>query len=767
MVSNASSFSSITDSTMSLNIITVTLNMDSVNFLGISIVGQSTKSGDDGIYVGSIMKGGAVAQDGRIEPGDMILEVNGISFEDMSNDDAVRTLREQVQNPGQYPAVYACPRFPPLPKSSHGAWFHRMWSPRRLNFGYPSLLPPLSRLVSGPAPITLVVAKCWDANPRGGYFTIPRQEPVRPIDPRAWVLHTNAMTANDPSRGATNGGQGQAGGSGSSTSSGEDSVSTIGNRRRTGSGNNASGAPGGAQQQQGGGSFSIAAMLAQQQQQQRFKQQQGSQQQAQQSLLPSGFRAPPQATSCMLPGFSNQGAQSVVTLSSSIPETERFCLPPEPLTVATDVKTVIQAMMLPDSGLDIRDRVWLKITLPNAFIGSDLVDWLYRNVEGFADRRDCRKYAANLLKFGLIHHTVNKSTFSEQCYYVFGDITGIANPTSLKTDFSALSLEEVDSVSEIGALAAAQQNWSHSTASTRLTVGGNGSPQVPMATQPQQPPPSQATQQQQMAVSSSAGPFGLPSSVFHSAGGGGGKLVPTQSQHPGQNGFRMNNNGLVDIPMQRNYSRHTVKKNRAKIGKWAHSNDFVDVYLKEMNDPFSAPAYIRIVQLYGACTFRMSQFQILTIMSSGSSSSSSSCESATENTLSTTDKIDLNGVGGSSGLSPFLPIATSSFRAPPKLEQSVVQQQQKVATPPTHKNPVGSGGGNAECRSSSSGSSCCSEEEEHAHPATGMLPQQQIQAPPSSLIPGGHGGKPLPPPRASSPPPTMTSPGLYLNMASS
>ena len=43
-------------------------------------------------------------------------------------------------------------------------------------------------------PINLVVAKCWDPNPKG-YFTIPRQEPVRPIDPRAWVLHTNAMTA--------------------------------------------------------------------------------------------------------------------------------------------------------------------------------------------------------------------------------------------------------------------------------------------------------------------------------------------------------------------------------------------------------------------------------------------------------------------------------------------------------------------------------------------------------------------------------------------
>lgn len=49
--------------------------MEAVNFLGISIVGQSNRGGDGGIYVGSIMKGGAVALDGRIEPGDMILQV--------------------------------------------------------------------------------------------------------------------------------------------------------------------------------------------------------------------------------------------------------------------------------------------------------------------------------------------------------------------------------------------------------------------------------------------------------------------------------------------------------------------------------------------------------------------------------------------------------------------------------------------------------------------------------------------------------------------
>jgi segment polarity protein dishevelled len=134
-MSRTSSYSSITDSTMSLNIITVQINMDTVNFLGtfelnrkwgtrlissifpgISIVGQSNRGGDGGIYVGSIMKGGAVQLDGRIEPGDMILQVNDINFENMTNDEAVKVLREVVQKPG---------------------------------------------------PVKLVVAKCWDPNPKG------------------------------------------------------------------------------------------------------------------------------------------------------------------------------------------------------------------------------------------------------------------------------------------------------------------------------------------------------------------------------------------------------------------------------------------------------------------------------------------------------------------------------------------------------------------------------------------------------------------------
>ncbi|KAM9106932.1 segment polarity protein dishevelled homolog DVL-1 isoform 3-T3 [Megaptera novaeangliae] len=233
----ASSFSSITDSTMSLNIITVTLNMERHHFLGISIVGQSNDRGDGGIYIGSIMKGGAVAADGRIEPGDMLLQVNDVNFENMSNDDAVRVLREIVSQTG---------------------------------------------------PISLTVAKCWDPTPRS-YFTIPRE------------------------------------------------------------------------------------------------------------------------------------------------------LEEVPLTVKSDMGAVVRVMQLPDSGLEIRDRMWLKITIANAVIGADVVDWLYTHLEGFRERREARKYASSMLKRGFLRHTVNKITFSEQCYYVFGDLCSNLAALNLNSGSSGAS----------------------------------------------------------------------------------------------------------------------------------------------------------------------------------------------------------------------------------------------------------------------------------------------------------------------------------------
>ncbi|XP_068440603.1 segment polarity protein dishevelled homolog DVL-3 isoform X2 [Clinocottus analis] len=268
------SFSSVTDSTMSLNVITVTLNMERYNFLGISIVGQSNDRGDGGIYIGSIMKGGAVAGDGRIEPGDMLLQVNNINFENMSNDDAVKVLRDIVHKPG---------------------------------------------------PVTLTVAKCWDPSPRD-CFSLPRSEPVRPIDPAAWVSHTAAMTGLPPHYGET--------------------PNSHGGER-------------------------------------------------------PARPAPPITCRCV----------------SGVHEENH-------LTIHSDMPAVVKAMADPESGLEVRDRMWLKITIPNAFIGSDVVDWLHRTLDGFTDRREARKYAGNLLKAGFIRHTVNKVTFSEQCYYVFGDLCG-------------------------------------------------------------------------------------------------------------------------------------------------------------------------------------------------------------------------------------------------------------------------------------------------------------------------------------------------------
>lgn len=42
------------------------------------------------------------------------------------------------------------------------------------------------------------------------------------------------------------------------------------------------------------------------------------------------------------------------------------------LSIHSDMGTVAKAMASPESGLEVRDRMWLKITIPNAFIGNML-----------------------------------------------------------------------------------------------------------------------------------------------------------------------------------------------------------------------------------------------------------------------------------------------------------------------------------------------------------------------------------------------------------
>ncbi|TMS35484.1 hypothetical protein L596_002879 [Steinernema carpocapsae] len=284
--SRASSFTSITESSMSLDVITVTLNMDTVNFLGISIVGQSSNRGDNGIYVANIMKGGAVALDGRIEAGDMILQVNDVSFENFTNDQAVDVLRDAVARRG---------------------------------------------------PIKLTVAKCWESAQKNCFpVPRPRDEPVRPIDTQAWIQHTNAMR----------------------------------------------GMP---------------------------------------SIMEGSEGAP-----TPVPGQYSQHqrphSSSTVTSGGSGPNTVIGNGPNHiQLDSKMDKRKVVEAMAMPNSGLDIKDRTWLKILIPMCFLGTDLVNWLIEHVHGLKDSKEAKKYAMELLQAKLIKHVVKKVTFTEQCYYELGE----------------------------------------------------------------------------------------------------------------------------------------------------------------------------------------------------------------------------------------------------------------------------------------------------------------------------------------------------------
>uniref|UniRef100_A0A183BSZ8 Segment polarity protein dishevelled homolog DVL-3 n=1 Tax=Globodera pallida TaxID=36090 RepID=A0A183BSZ8_GLOPA len=309
--SRTSSLSSMTETSMALEVIT--LNMNTVNFLGISIVGQSYPRGDNGIYA-NVMPGGAVALDGRIEPGDMILQVNDVSFENFKNDQAVDVLKRAVNTRG---------------------------------------------------PIKLTVAKSFDAG-RTNYFSVPSREPVRPIDTHAWVQHTNAI------RGMT---------------------STLVNAMNAipeGSEGTPTPIPG----QYPPSSSSLLHTFA---------------------PTTSVPNQRPASSSTSTGSGGGGAAQTIVGPGGVVLSV------PHRLDVHSDKRKVILSLAMPNSGLDIRDRTWLKIPIPKSFLGSALIDWLIENVEGLKDRKEARKYASALLKDKLIAHVVNKVTFTEQCYYIFGE----------------------------------------------------------------------------------------------------------------------------------------------------------------------------------------------------------------------------------------------------------------------------------------------------------------------------------------------------------
>lgn len=86
--------------------------------LGVSVKGKtgsqnssndstsSRNDGDLGIFVRSVLNGGAASRDGRLKTNDQLLAVNGISLLGQSNAQAMDTLRRtMVHMPGKYPKM--------------------------------------------------------------------------------------------------------------------------------------------------------------------------------------------------------------------------------------------------------------------------------------------------------------------------------------------------------------------------------------------------------------------------------------------------------------------------------------------------------------------------------------------------------------------------------------------------------------------------------------------------------------------------------------
>lgn len=64
--------------------------------LGISVKGKTSGSQDLGIFIKSVINGGAASRDKRLRTNDQLLNVNGISLLQQSNSDAMETLRKAM-----------------------------------------------------------------------------------------------------------------------------------------------------------------------------------------------------------------------------------------------------------------------------------------------------------------------------------------------------------------------------------------------------------------------------------------------------------------------------------------------------------------------------------------------------------------------------------------------------------------------------------------------------------------------------------------------
>lgn len=303
---NGAHFNLDTNSSMSntkyMNLVTVQLNLNDFNLLGIVIVGKSNENNiDGGIYVGEIKNNSVVAQDGRIESGDMLVRINNVNIMGMTNKRAVEILREAVQKSG---------------------------------------------------PLRLVVAKCQSVKSRG-HFTVAHDQVFSLIDTAAWVANSAKQSTH----------------------------ATDYPNRYDKLNNNT----------------------------------------IRSSVLPTCATTPrPSSAVDETTGSSNMRKFNI-RLGGSLRSYDRCSLSPTMHKDKIDIIKVVQRMMLPTSGLEVKDREWLKITVPKAFLGSDVIQWLEKNVSGFQNRREIKNYASRMLELGYFRDLIASKSFSEKCYYVFAN----------------------------------------------------------------------------------------------------------------------------------------------------------------------------------------------------------------------------------------------------------------------------------------------------------------------------------------------------------
>ena len=82
-------------------ILDIPLNDTGSAGLGVSVKGKTKKNNEDiidlGIFVKTVINGGAASKDGRLKQNDQLIKINGISLLNKTNEEAMQILRESMQ----------------------------------------------------------------------------------------------------------------------------------------------------------------------------------------------------------------------------------------------------------------------------------------------------------------------------------------------------------------------------------------------------------------------------------------------------------------------------------------------------------------------------------------------------------------------------------------------------------------------------------------------------------------------------------------------